>query len=170
MFLAKSPTIYYSTVGVLSDMEFIIIIEETFIIFFLNCLLPFNLGNPNEPRYLESWQFICCRDSNSSSSVLNPGMNSQVKNQMCISEHLSSPTVFSEVTIFSFICMFCRSLFVLLYFFFWSLPDDVLYDLRVARIFPDDRWNTDYTYDFDQTASPRTLQADGDPPSKYTVM
>jgi hypothetical protein len=41
-----------------------------------------------------------------------------------------------------------------------SLPDDVLYDLRVARIFPDDRWNTDYTYDFDQTASPRTLQAD----------
>ena len=43
------------------DMEFIIIIEETFIIFFLNCLLPFNLGNPNEPRYLESWQFICCR-------------------------------------------------------------------------------------------------------------
>jgi hypothetical protein len=43
------------------DMEFIIIIEETFIIFLKNFLSPFNLGNPNEPRYLESWQFICCR-------------------------------------------------------------------------------------------------------------
>jgi hypothetical protein len=159
-------------------------------------------------------------------------MNSQVKNQMCISEHLSSPTVFSEVTIFSFICMFCRSLFVLLYAFdpsqsyVNSLPDDVLYDLRVsrlypearwntdytydqmcisehlssptvfsevtifsfmcmfcrslfvllyfffwpARLYPEARWNTDYTYDFAQTASPRTLEADGDPPGKYTVM
>jgi hypothetical protein len=51
-----------------------------------------------------------------------------------------------------------------------SLPDDVLYDLRVARLYPEARWNTDYTYDFAQTASPRILEADGDPPGKYTVM
>ena len=38
-------------------------------------------------------------------------------------EHLSSPPVFSgvRVAIFSFMCMFCRSLFVLLYVFLWSL-------------------------------------------------
>lgn len=47
-----------------------------------------------------------------------------------------------------------------------SLPDDVLYDLR----FPQARWNTDYTYDFAQTTSPRTPEAAGGPPSKYIVM
>ena len=39
-------------------------------------------------------------------------------------ELLSSPRVFSGVrvtSIFRLICMFCRSLFVLLYFFFWPL-------------------------------------------------
>jgi len=40
-------------------------------------------------------------------------------------EYLSSPPVFSGVrvtnAIFSFMCMFCRSLFVLLYFFFCPL-------------------------------------------------
>jgi hypothetical protein len=33
--------------------------------------------------------------------------------------------------IFSFICMFCRSLFVLLYFFFWSLYCLFFFDLRI---------------------------------------
>jgi len=39
-------------------------------------------------------------------------------------EHLSSPPVFSGVRVtrsFSFMCMFCRSLFVLLSFFYWPL-------------------------------------------------
>jgi hypothetical protein len=39
-----------------------------------------------------------------------------------IPEQLSSPPVFKWglcYSIFSFMCMFCRSLFVLLYFFFW---------------------------------------------------
>jgi hypothetical protein len=43
---------------------------------------------------------------------------------LILSEHLSSPPSFwwgSCYSIFSFMCMFCRSLFVLLYFFFWSL-------------------------------------------------
>ena len=34
-------------------------------------------------------------------------------------------------SIFSFICMFCRSLFVLLYFFFWSLCCLFFFDLRI---------------------------------------
>jgi hypothetical protein len=44
---------------------------------------------------------------------------------LTLPEHLSSPSVFSAwgscYSIFSFICMFCRSLFVLLCFFFWPL-------------------------------------------------
>ena len=45
-----------------------------------------------------------------------------------IPEHMSSPPGFSgvRVTIFSFICMFCRSLFVLLYFFFLAIVLSVL--------------------------------------------
>jgi hypothetical protein len=34
-------------------------------------------------------------------------------------------------SIFSFICMFCRSLFVLLYFFFWPLCCLFFFDLRI---------------------------------------
>jgi hypothetical protein len=47
--------------------------------------------------------------------------------------HLSSPRVFigSCFSIFSFICTFCRSLFVLLYFFFWPLYRLFFFDLRV---------------------------------------
>ena len=33
--------------------------------------------------------------------------------------------------IFSFMCMFCRSLFVFLYFFFWSLCCLLFFDLRI---------------------------------------
>ena len=43
---------------------------------------------------------------------------------LILSEHLSSPPSFwwgSCYSIFSFMCMFCGSLFVLLYFFFWPL-------------------------------------------------
>ena len=50
-----------------------------------------------------------------------------------IPEHLSSPPVFSGVrvySIFSFIYMFCRSLFVLLYFFFWPLCC-LFFDIRI---------------------------------------
>ena len=34
-------------------------------------------------------------------------------------------------SIVSFMCMFCRSLFVLLYFFFWSLCCLLFFDLRI---------------------------------------
>ena len=54
------------------------------------------------------------------------------------SEHLSSPPVFSGVRvtlIFCFISMFCRSLFVLLYFFFWPLCCLFYFDIQI-RIAP----------------------------------
>jgi hypothetical protein len=41
-----------------------------------------------------------------------------------LSEHLSSPPVFS------FICMFCRSLFVLVFFFFWPLCCLFFFDIQ----------------------------------------
>ena len=37
----------------------------------------------------------------------------------------------SRYSIFSFICMFCRSLFVILYFFFWPLCCLFLFDIRI---------------------------------------
>ena len=37
----------------------------------------------------------------------------------------------SLYSIFSFICMFCRSLFVLLYFFFWPLWYLFFFDIRI---------------------------------------
>ena len=40
-------------------------------------------------------------------------------------ENLRSPSIFS------FICMFCRSLFVLLHFFFWSLCCLFFFDIRI---------------------------------------
>ena len=49
-------------------------------------------------------------------------------------EHPSSPPGFSWVScysIFSFMCMFCRSLFVLFYFFFWSLCCLFFFDIRI---------------------------------------
>ena len=48
-------------------------------------------------------------------------------------EHLISLPVFSWVrdALFSFICMFCRSLFVLLYFFFWPLCCLFFCDIRL---------------------------------------
>jgi hypothetical protein len=49
-------------------------------------------------------------------------------------EHLSSPPVFSGGScylIFSFICMFCRSLFVLLHFFFWLLCCLSFFDIQI---------------------------------------
>jgi hypothetical protein len=50
------------------------------------------------------------------------------------SEHMSSPHVClsgSYYSIVSFMCMFCRSLFVLLYFFLWTLCCLFLVDLRI---------------------------------------
>jgi hypothetical protein len=75
------------------DMGFIIIIEERTS---SGRLLTYDwLGSNATAAQIVSlcrlWYF------NSSSSVLNPGMNSQVKNQMCISEHLSSPNVSAYV-------------------------------------------------------------------------
>ena len=55
------------------------------------------------------------------------------KELLTLPEYLSSPPVFSGVqcySIFSFICMFCRSLFVLLYFFFWQLCCLFFFDIR----------------------------------------
>jgi hypothetical protein len=49
------------------------------------------------------------------------------------SEHMISPPVFrgSCYSIFSFMCMFCRSLFVFLYVFFWTLCCLFFFDLRI---------------------------------------
>ena len=44
-------------------------------------------------------------------------------------EHELTPG--SCYAIFSFICMFCRSLFVLLYFFFWPLCCLFFFDIRI---------------------------------------
>ena len=49
-------------------------------------------------------------------------------------EHLSSPPVFSGgscYSIISFICICCRSLFVLLYFFFWPLCCLFFFDIQI---------------------------------------
>ena len=48
-------------------------------------------------------------------------------------EHLSSPPILvrSCYSIFSFMCMFCRSLFVLLYFFFCPLCCLFFFDIRI---------------------------------------
>jgi hypothetical protein len=50
-----------------------------------------------------------------------------------LEEHLSSPQFLlgSCYSIFSFICMFSRSLFVLLYFFFWPLCCLFFFDIRI---------------------------------------
>ena len=47
---------------------------------------------------------------------------------LTLPEHLGSPPDYS---IFIFICMFCRSLFVLLYFFFWQLCCLFFFDIRI---------------------------------------
>jgi hypothetical protein len=49
---------------------------------------------------------------------------------LTLPNHLSSPPG-SCYSIFSFICMFCRSLFVLLSFFFWPLCCLFFFDLRI---------------------------------------
>ena len=49
-------------------------------------------------------------------------------------EHLSSPPVLSGVYVtrsFSFICIFCRSLFLLLFFFFWLLCCLFFFDIWI---------------------------------------
>ena len=49
-----------------------------------------------------------------------------------LTEHLSSPPdLCSCYSIFSFICMFSRSLFVLLFFFFWPLGCLFFFDIRI---------------------------------------
>ena len=51
-----------------------------------------------------------------------------------IPEHTSSPPVFQWglcYSIFGFLCMFCGSLFVLLYFFFWPLCCLFFFDIRI---------------------------------------
>jgi hypothetical protein len=51
---------------------------------------------------------------------------------LTLPEHLSSSPLFSGVRVTrSFICMFCRSLFVLLYFFFWPLCCLFFFDIRI---------------------------------------
>ena len=51
-------------------------------------------------------------------------------------EHLSSPPVISGIRVtrsllISFIFMFCRSLFIILYFFFWSLCFLLFFDIQI---------------------------------------
>ena len=49
-----------------------------------------------------------------------------------LSEHLGLPQVFDPCySIFSFICMFCRSLFVLFYYFIRPLCCLILFDIRI---------------------------------------
>ena len=53
---------------------------------------------------------------------------------LTLPEHLSSPTVFSGGSCnstFSFMCMFCRLLFVLLFIFFWPLCCLFFFDIRI---------------------------------------
>ena len=53
---------------------------------------------------------------------------------LTLPEHLSSPPVFSVVHVtrsLVFFVMFCRSLFVLLYFFFWPLCCLFFFDIRI---------------------------------------
>ena len=54
---------------------------------------------------------------------------------LTLPEHLSSPPVFSGVrvtrSLVLYTCMFCRSLFVLLYFFFWPLCCLFFFDIRI---------------------------------------
>jgi hypothetical protein len=53
---------------------------------------------------------------------------------LSLPEHLSSPLVFSWVCVARssvFGVMFCRSLFILLFFFFWSLYCLSFYDLQI---------------------------------------
>ena len=45
--------------------------------------------------------------------------------------HLSSPQWDSCYSIFRFMCMFCRSLFVLLYLFFWPFCSLFFFDIRI---------------------------------------
>jgi hypothetical protein len=51
---------------------------------------------------------------------------------LTLPEHLSSPSFSWGLccSIFSFICMFCRSLLVFLYFFFWPLCCLFFFDIR----------------------------------------
>ena len=51
---------------------------------------------------------------------------------LTLPEHMSSPPLFSGVRVTrSFMCMFCRSLSVLLYFFFWPLCYLFIFDIRI---------------------------------------
>jgi hypothetical protein len=52
---------------------------------------------------------------------------------LTLPEHQSSPPMFSEVRVARsfFYIMFCRSLFVILYFFFWPLCCLLFFDLRI---------------------------------------
>ena len=49
-----------------------------------------------------------------------------VQELLTLPEHLSSC-----YSIFSYLCMFCRSLFVLLYFFFWPLCCLFFFDIQI---------------------------------------
>ena len=63
-------------------------------------------------------------------------------------EHLKSPSVFSGVRVtrsFSITCMFCRLLFILLYFFIWPLCYLFFYDIRIM-IAPMVSSNSSYDY------------------------
>jgi hypothetical protein len=75
-------------------------------------------------------------------------------------EYLSSPPVFSHwsscYSIFSCICMFCRSLFGLLYFFFWPLCCLFFFDIRIL-IAPLVSSNSSYSLCFDPTGSEPTI-------------
>ena len=59
--------------------------------------------------------------------------NSNVKSMFLygVETWRTTKTMLSCYSIFSFMCMFCRSLFVLLYFFFWPLCCLFFFDIRI---------------------------------------
>jgi hypothetical protein len=69
---------------------------------------------------------------------------------LTLPEHLSLPRFLmgSCYSIFSFICMFCRSLFVLLYFFFWPLCFLFFFDIRILYVCFVDRCLSFCTFSF----------------------
>ena len=53
------------------------------------------------------------------------------RNEINVCIMSKSPDTLSHYSICSFMCTFCRSLFVLLYFFFWPLCHQFFFDIRI---------------------------------------
>ena len=87
-------------------------------------------------------------------------------------EHMSSPAVFRGVRVIRFLvlwCMFCRSLFVLLYIFFWPLCCLLFFDIRIL-LTPLVSSNLSYIIWFDTIGlEPTIYPTRGDHTNHYTT-